>query len=259
MRHQGHAIVRGVLSRDQIEALRAEVGAYFRANGTTRYGGKIQLRGMHVLPAVARLMASDKIVQVLRAYTAGENPILTGECDFTMNTMADWHKDLVEDMHLEAAVDDESFSVYKLAIYLQDQPADSKEVLKVRPGSHLARNGRDLGDVPLAVQAGDILIFDVRIDHAGRIPSVPEKLLRRGIRLTAKDADSSLTRVRSALRRVSGNADRIGIFATFGPDNDWTYAYERAGRHRHGPLPAALAEDARAAFDQHRIRMLQPA
>jgi hypothetical protein len=213
---------------------------------------------MHVLPAVARVLASDEIARVLRAYTAGGKPILTGECDLTMNTTGDWHKDIVEDMHLEAAADDEAFSVYKLAIYLQDQPATSRDVLKVRPKSHLARNGRDLPDVPLAVRAGDVLIFDVRLDHAGRIPSLADRLLRRGMRLAAPDAESSFTGLRSCLRRASGGADRLAVFATFGSDNDWTYAYERAGRHRHGPLPAPLAEDARAAFDRHGIRMLQP-
>jgi hypothetical protein len=65
--------------------------------------------------------------------------------------------------------------------------------------------------------------------------------------------------LRTALRRVlPGRADRMGIFATFGPDSDWTHAYQRSGQHRHGPLPAPLAEDARAAFEQHGIRILQP-
>ena len=258
MRRQGHAVVRGVLSPDQIDHLRAEVGTYLRSCGTPRYGGKVQLRGMHVLPAVARLLASDEIVRILRAYTAGGKPILTGECDLTMNTIAGWHKDLLEDMHLEAAADDDAFLVRKLAIYLQDQPAGSREVLKVRPKSHLARNGPDLPAIPLAVRAGDILIFDVRIDHAGRLPTLAEKVLRRGLRLTATDAEASLTRLRSALRRASRDVDRIGVFATFGPDDDWTRAYERAGRHRHGPFPAPIAEDAGAAFHRHGVRMLQP-
>ena len=58
--------------------------------------------------------------------------------------------------------------MYKIAILLQDHP--NRDGFSVVPGNHKEANP-PCPPLHLATRAGDIIVFDLRIRHAGRLPN----------------------------------------------------------------------------------------
>ncbi|MFN3525410.1 MAG: hypothetical protein ACK4YU_04920 [Paracoccus sp. (in: a-proteobacteria)] len=238
MQTKGFSIIRGALGPEQVRQLRMTIESHFRRAGRMQYGGKIQLRALQNVRGLADTALTLDLANVVRRHVGATEPLLTGECDVMMNTTSDWHKDITADMKLGTEMyGDHDFAVYKVAIYLQDQTNGSKAALRVRPGSQVMADGSALPAERLETRAGDVVVFDVRLDHAGQPPDLATRILRLLTkplaRITGQDAEALLTRCRAVLLR--GKPDRIAFFMTFGPDNYWTRMYEQAGRHRHGP------------------------
>lgn len=259
MRRQGFSVVRNALDPDQVQALRVAITTHFRHSGRMRYGGKIQLRALQAVDGLAATALSADLAEVIRAHVGHSTPLLTGECDVMMNTTSGWHKDITPDMNLGSSLfEADDFAVYKVGIYLQDQTAGSPAALRVRPGSQRCGDVATGPVVRLETHPGDVVVFDVRIDHAGQAPDLATRLLGRATRMIARlsgrDADMMLTRIRQILRR---RPDRVALFMTFGPDNHWTHDYERSGRHRHGPA-TALRPDAMRSFQAVGIEIIAP-
>jgi hypothetical protein len=265
MRTRGYSIVRGVVDPDVIDQLKIAVKEHFLVGGRMGYGGKFQLRGLHVVPEVASVLLSEPIADVLRRHCSSGVVLLTGECDLMMNTTSGWHKDITPDMKFGPILfEDREFGVYKLAIYLQDQQETSPAAFRVRPGSQFRGDGRDMPEVRLDTRAGDVVVFDVRLDHAGQPANLRERLLHRWVNLIAPplgaDAEVWFTRLRIFLARLAGERpDRLAIFLTFGPDAALTHAYENAGRHRHGRAPEPLTPQAAAALSRLGFGMIDHA
>ena len=260
----GYHIFRGIFTKKEIEDLRTHVRRYFDLEGTYRYGGKLAWRGLHKLPSIAKIVINDRLLDALSSCTGPDVPVLTGECDLQLNTLSRWHKDIDDEGQLkEFAYRPDGWHVYKAAIYLQDQLEGSPLALKVRPGSQRRRLGEMTAARSLAVQAGDLIVFDVRIDHAGQFPSYADKLLHRLLmlssRLLKRDPEQQFALLRSALAaRRGGMQDRMAVYFTFGRPNQATYSYEQAGRRNHGPLPADLDVAVRATLSYWNIGLIEP-
>jgi hypothetical protein len=261
LRSKGYTIVRDVLTPAEVRSLRNALAEYFASRGNFAYGGKFSSRGMHAVAEVARTVSQGKILHLLQECTAPHAPLLTGECDLTFNTTSNWHKDIVDEMELgDGIFADADFTVYKIALYLQDQPASSPAVLKVRPGSHrVAEGGATLPEEPLGTRAGDVVVFDVRIDHCGQLPALSDRLLHRVSGATGgmlkRPREQWFTKARSAVGTARGS-ERMAVFMTFGPTQPCTFAYEVAGRKRHGPAPAGLDAVARRSLSARNVAMI---
>ncbi len=245
----GYAIIRNLLSRDQVNALRRIVTQHLKKGGDCKYGGKFQLHAMYSVGEVAKILTADAILERLREITQPLDPILTGECDLMINTTSSWHNDVP---HHPASRDgsifsDESFRVYKIAFYLQDQDEDALTTLKVRPRSHLKGRNQSMPDRPIAVRAGDAIVFDVRIEHAGQLPTFTDRAVRKFIERVGPwlhlDAQKAFTSTRAMIRRATGVPDRVAVFMTFGPAEAWTYSYAEEGRHLHPEVDGALSAE----------------
>lgn len=245
----GYAIIRGLLSREQVEALRRAVTKHLKSSGDYKYGGKFQLYAMYSVEEVAKTLTADAILDRLREITQPLDVILTGECDLMINTTSSWHNDVP---HHPASRDgrifnDESFRVYKIAFYLQDQDEDALTTLKVRPRSHLKGRNQSLPDRPIAVRAGDAIVFDVRIEHAGQLPTFTDRAVRKFIERIGPwfhlDAQKAFTSTRAIIRRATGIPDRVAVFMTFGPAEAWTYSYAEEGRNLHPAVHGALSAE----------------
>lgn len=249
LRANGYAVIRGVLPPEQVESLRLVVRRYLKSGGLYQYGGKFQLHAMYAVEEVAKFLTSSPILNHLKEITQPLDVVLTGECDLMINTTSSWHNDVP---HHPACLDgsifsDESFRVYKIAFYLQDQDEDSRATLKVRPRSHLKALVQSMPEKSLAVRAGDAIIFDVRIEHAGQMPTLVDRSLRRlceqiGPRLRL-NAQKAFTMTRSLIRRISRTPDRVAVFMTFGPSETWTYSYVEEGRNRHPGVRGTLSAE----------------
>jgi len=249
LRSNGYIVIRNVLSPDQVESLRRIVKRYLKSGGMYRYGGKFQLHALYAVEEVAKFLTSGSILDHLKEITKPLDVVLTGECDLMINTTSSWHNDVP---HHPASLDgsifsDESFRVYKIAFYLQDQDENSRATLKVRPRSHLKALVRSMPEQSLAVRAGDAIIFDVRIEHAGQMPTFVDRSIRRlceriGPRLRL-DAQKAFTVMRSIIRRIGGTSDRVAVFMTFGPSDAWTQSYAEEGRNRHPGVQGTLSAE----------------
>jgi hypothetical protein len=265
LRDKGYAVFRGVLEPAEVEELRARVTAHLRRSGRARYGGRYELRALNRIPELARMLCGEGPMAVVRCCVGPEGAVLTGECDIMADTTSSWHSDVPPALARgDALRDDGSFRVCKLAIYLQDQPARSPEVLKVRPGSHRRAGHGAMPVEALDVRRGDVIAFDIRIDHAGRMPTLVERLAHRllaGLGAVLRiDPEPAYTALRRGVRLLTGRGrQRVGVFLTFGPEGPATRAYEAAGRHEHGPLPAPLDPAAAAALLRQGVGIIQAA
>ncbi|WP_244540154.1 phytanoyl-CoA dioxygenase [Kaistia soli] len=220
-----------------------------KSAGWYNYGGKLQVQAMHVVPGLAGILTSESVLGVLKEIAHPLDVELTFECDLMINTTSTWHKDIV---HHPAYPDsrvfsDEAFHIYKIAFYLQEQASDSPSTLKVRPGSHMRVDGMDLPVEGTSVRPGDAVIFDVRIDHVGQMPSLTDRMLRKTLEAFGPrlhfDVQKAFTRSRSFLRAATGHmSDRMAVFMTFGPSEAWTHAYADAARNRHKEFARTLDE-----------------
>lgn len=261
LQRYGYCVFRDIFSEHEINLLRQSLKDYFHASGISRYGGKFALRGLHRNDQVARILTKDAFLEVMEKCTAPARPVLTGECDLQIDIVSRWHKD-IDEASVSKDVARGPWAVYKAAVYLQDQEAGSREALKVRPGSHRCRLGEIVESKALPVRAGDVIIFDVRIDHAGMLPSTGDKVLKKTLGLMArglrKDPEKWFSQARRRLRVLRGNApERMAVYLTFGPPLPSTFAYAKAGWSNHGPLPGPLDKIVQARLADRQIEFAQ--
>lgn len=82
------------------------------------------------------------------------------------DTFNDWHADAAPGLH--ADLSHASAWMYKMVIYLQDHP--ERDGFSVVPGSH--RKSKALrSPLHVTTRAGDVVVFDHRVIHAGRLPN----------------------------------------------------------------------------------------
>lgn len=260
----GYVVIRNILTPDQVQALRHAMKKHLKSFGWCNYGGKFHVQAMNSISEVANIMASDSIVRSLKEITHPVDVLLTGECDIMINTTSTWHKDITHHpLYLDGRIfNDESFRVYKIAFYLQDQDQDSRATLKVKPKSHLMEEGGHMPIEKAAVRAGDAVVFDVRIDHLGQLPTVTDKLLRRTFeRLAARlhiDAQKSFTKSRSFLRFLRrSTSDRMAVFLTFGPSEEWTRSYGEACQMRYALASSTIDQNVISRLEANGVTVMR--
>jgi len=209
-----YCIFRNVFSNEQIGLLRSILSTYFASSGRFNYGGKFELRGMHAVKEISQVLSTDNFLNSLNACTHPNALLLTGECDLNVNTLGEWHKDITKEMFLgDHIYADPHWTIYKVAIFPQAQDLHSSGVLKLRPGSHMRIDGSKIHTEPLQIRAGDVIVFDVRIDHAGQSPSLEDKLLHVLLKMAGyclrADAERWFTLVRSRIASYAFRVNRL--------------------------------------------------
>jgi hypothetical protein len=223
LRTDGYAIVRNVLKPEEVRLLRGAAMRYLKASDCYNYGGKFRLVEREKVPDIETIIASDSVRRHLARATEPLAFRLTDICDLALNTTSQWHKDVAHFNDVDGhAFTDEGFRFYKIAFYLQEQDETSPATLRVRPGSHLSRDLTDLPVKKAVVSAGDMIIFDVRIDHLGQLTTVAERMLRMSFVMAGArlhfDAQKAFSQSRSIMRWFHPHtSDRVAIFMTFGP------------------------------------------
>jgi hypothetical protein len=251
-----------------IARLRAVVGDFFASGGGVVFNlGKTQPNAAIEVPGLAPLFADARVTGFFKALLGARGALFTGHCDIHNSMVSNWHRDTGGPGH--PYFDEPCFTddcrVYKMAFYLQDHL--DGQGLTVRPGSHL-RDGAATGpEVSLKSRAGDAVVFDVRIEHRGREPNLVESGIQRGARFAKRSAarlagkaetpgqpDWTL-HAREAMDRLTGTADRMSVFFTFGADNRFSRQFARTNMGRQleqydgGGIayPAGLAENLAAS------------
>ena len=175
---KGYTIVKGLLTKEAVEAARKATLDYFETEATLdNANGKYLPDFLNVeeLSAVGALRNIPKLLQILSECFDGKPYRFCGHCDIGVNrVVSGWHKDLLNGAFVHYQKHDpwlplpngETYKIVKVAIYLEDHSADDS-ALQVVPGSHLRRDLGTAGAIRLRPEIGDVIIFDQRITHRG--------------------------------------------------------------------------------------------
>ncbi|GGD59719.1 phytanoyl-CoA dioxygenase family protein [Croceicoccus mobilis] len=259
---QGFCVLPRFLTTDEVERLRLTLARFFERNGRIYNLGKSQPNAAMVCPDIGFLISSPKVVEAFRAATGDDNPVFTGHCDIHQDMISDWHKDtghghgyFAEDCFTDGC------NVIKMGVYLQDHVDGNG--LSVVPGSHLADDLGNDNAVAIPSQAGDVILFDVRITHRGRPGDGVEKSLQKASRIGARIGKSlpaalrpsgepaSILALKTGYDRLRGIASRHSVFFTFGADNRFTAQFaernmarqQRQWADRSNAYPGTLRPD----------------
>jgi hypothetical protein len=231
----GFTVVRNVFAPDEIRRLRDILTNHLGRRGARLQLGKTQPNAASEVPQLDFLFAHLKVVELFKQ--ALGDVVFTGHCDIHMNMVSGWHKDSGETAGGYFQGDyfgSDDCRVYKIAIYLQD--AGSKGGLTVRSGSHRVPKLGTGEVVRLDTRAGDVVLFDVRLDHTGQLPDPIEQGMKAVSRLASggkRGPDpAAITALHKLYWRLLGRQDRLSVFFTFGAPNAFTYQFAEANMAR---------------------------
>ncbi|MEV0265430.1 phytanoyl-CoA dioxygenase family protein [Streptomyces sp. NPDC050617] len=248
----GWAVARRRLDADEIHSARTLIAAHFQAgHGVRLDGARVQPAAAHFVPGLAWLYAHPQVIDLARAALGTRDIVFTGHSDAHHGFTQGWHKDsgsLASGDPLSGYFGESAASLFrdapevvKVGIYLQD--STSVNCLRVDPGSHLRPDLKPVRPRQVLMDAGDLVVFDVRITHAGAMVPDPDSLESPDFAGSADTPDLD------ALR------ERISAFVTFGRDTQRTKAFARANMARQkGQM--GLGEDTTVAVDHGHAALL---
>ncbi|WP_230424312.1 phytanoyl-CoA dioxygenase family protein [Streptomyces radicis] len=230
----GWAIAKNRLDPDQIHSARTLITAHFAAGGGVLHGeAQVQPAAAHFVPGLSWLYAHPQVVELARSALGTRDIIFTGHSDAHQGFAPGWHKDSGSEALGDSLCGyfgespEELFTgppeVVKVGIYLQDSTSDN--CLRVDPKSHLRPHVQPVSPAQVLMDAGDLVVFDVRITHAGAVTPEPDS--------------PQLTALR----------ERVSAFVTFGRNTQRTKRFSQANMARQrdqlsqteGGAPAADA------------------
>ncbi|MFD8544715.1 phytanoyl-CoA dioxygenase family protein [Streptomyces sp. NPDC059649] len=214
---EGWAIARQRLDADEVHTARTLIATHFQTgHGVSLQGAKVQPAAAHFVPGLSWLYAHPQVVDLARSALGVREVIFTGHSDAHHGFTQGWHKDSGSQAQgdpLSGYFGESPESLFqgppevvKVGIYLQE--STSINCLRVDPGSHLRPELEPAHPTGALMEAGDLVVFDVRITHAGAVVPGPD----------SSDAD--------ALH------ERISAFVTFGRDTQRTRNFARANMAR---------------------------
>ena len=217
LERDGYAVVKDVFSAEEIAGMRGELRDLLAKKSEPLNGGLCS----GPVPrdsGLARLLHDPR----LASPWSGELPC---QMHAHVDTYNGWHVDFESPTRKTpmriSGISPASTWIYKIAIFLQDH--SDRDGLSVIPGSH------EEGSTPrtplhVCTRAGDIIIFNHRIWHAGRLPTGSERLIEtfaswlNGLHLvdyTGRQRLQRRFRMLQHLIRSAPTRDRLAIFLFF--------------------------------------------
>ncbi len=257
----GYAVVRRVFEPDELNGLRGKLQDHVRRNGVNRHGGKSQPNAAIEMPTLAPIFCHPNVVKIYQEIFPNEPVMFTSHCDVHYNTVSGWHDDTgsegPEDYFRGASSDDDSPQVYKMAIYLQDHTGGVGG-LSVLPGSHRDPHAKSQ-PVRVDTKLGDVVVFDVRTLHAGQLPSIVDRAIRKFCRPMGDKGNELYSRFR--LATLVKQTSRTGIFFSFGKDDPYTHMFARRNMRKAldltGGTRSHLADDLRESLKREGLALLE--
>ncbi len=228
LERDGYAVVKDVFSAEEVAWMRSQVTTLLASKARPLNGGLCNGPVPREADLAGRLLEDAR----LASYCGGEYP---SQVHVHANSLADWHVDL-ELPDRTALFSGNAGWINKIAIYLQDHP--DRDGLSVVPGSHQKKN---MPHTPLhlGTRAGDIVIFDLRLRHAGWLPNRTGRLIAVFafipylFRLVRSKGHQRLFRLLRHLLQPSPLPERLAIFLLFETEQE---IGRRDARYK-GPVP----------------------
>jgi hypothetical protein len=235
----GYAVIRGLLSPEEVARMRAGVEKHFSKRGVLHNLGRTQPNAAVEVDGLGWIYSLPAIVDVFRRALRTDDVMFTGHCDIHDSMLSGWHKDSGE--HRGGYFRGDYFNaddckVYKMAIYLDDHDGTGTG-LTIKKASHRTKDLSAGEEVALDTRKGDAIIFDVRLTHVGQRPDFVERVMMAiNRRFIGKNTDKPdlcfFTRMRGIYARVKGEGKRLSIFFTFGYPNSYTEQFSKSNMTR---------------------------
>lgn len=220
----GFIVIDDVLGKEEANKIRDMSRQFVINNGIVLDGGYCQPDALSKIPALADQLFNENFMQALR-YFCGQDTVYAHHSDIQLNRYTGWHKDSrgTDDYSKDSLGN--SYSIYKVAIYLQDHSNDST-ALAVTKGSHLNPQIDKSGSY-LQPKLGSIIIFDQRISHNGVAALIPSKIVLRMFK-NAKFQKSWW----DIERKIRGLQDKLFIQIAFGKNDQFTKQHSQVAIQR---------------------------
>jgi len=265
LERDGFVVVRDFLAAEEIDRLRGVVSRFFRKGGVLFHLGKTQPNAAIECPDLAFLFSEPKVVDLFREVFAQDDILFTGHCDIHEDVFSRWHKDTHDSAYFEESCFTPDCRIYKMGVYLQDHPRTGG--LTVRPGSHRKPEMDSGPGIHLGSRAGDVIVFDVRLDHHGRAPDAVDQglhwlsqAIKKGLgaifpALRQPGDVAFVHRLKRGYEALIGRPRKQSVFFTFGAPNRFSHQFARASMARQlrqyegqpASYPEGLVDRLRAA------------
>ena len=231
MKNNGYAVVKNLLSSEEIHDLRITCADHLSRSGTETNLGKLEGNCAVRIPQLGWVFTHPKILDTVRSALGSKSIVFTGNSDIQISRLSGWHKDDGDGQYLgPECYDAPDCRIFRVGIYLQDHTGNDQG-LRVKRGSHVSPSN-DIGDVVyLPTAPGDIVIFDVRLTHAGQLPDLIEKAIWE---ISDRLGNPVMGRLcRQAYWSLIGRTDKLSLYTAFGLPNRYTEAFAHATMGSH--------------------------
>ncbi len=230
LRTKGFVILRNIYTPEEAKTLRQILSEHFKEHGVHIYEGKAQPNALLHVPELAKYIFNDKIIVALRELLDEDQLVFTFHSDIHQSLKSAWHKDdgtsgASKGYFGEYTYDYDDCRVIKIGVYLQNHH-NNRGGLVVRPGSHRHKEINFGEDEYIPTRVGDVVAFDVRINHAGQIEPTAYPFLNKLIRIFRINPKWA--------KKTSDNffGQRYTMFFTYGKNNRFTTAFSKGNMER---------------------------
>lgn len=229
----GFVIFRNLFTPDEMSRINSSIHKFFQRKGVTYRYGLTQPNIAVEEPEFSWVISHPKVIEAYRSVFAQDDFVFTSHADIHHNMGFGWHKDDAKGAYFSEPYFTPDCRVYKMGIYMNDHSTDGNG-MSVRVGSHLKDNLTEGEAVALATKPGDVVIFDVRITHAGKEYDFFERgLLKMGRMLGDSTGKSKIGRkVRDIYCGFKAGKPKRSFFFTFGAPNNFTNDFARTNMRR---------------------------
>ena len=238
----GYVVFRQVLTATELGRLRDTLTRHFEQHYEIEGLGLHQPNAAFAIPELDWLIAHPAILDSFREVLGGDRLVFTGNCDAHMNMLSWWHKDTSESRGscFRGDYGSPDCRVYRAGIYLQDHLTG--QGLSVRRGSHYTRSLTEGPVETVATRAGDLILFDIRLTHAGQMADPIETLLLRLGRRLRRERE--VAAIKARYQAFLGKPKKLSVFFTYGVPGSYTdeylhfeYLAKQASPYGGAPLP----------------------
>ncbi|MGP0902934.1 phytanoyl-CoA dioxygenase family protein [Serratia sp. CY76391] len=229
----GFVVIRGMFTEDEMSKMNNSIDKFFANKGVTYRYGLTQPNIAVEEQEFSWVFHHPKVIDAYREVFGSNDFVFTSHADIHHNMGFGWHKDDAKGAYFSEPYFTHDCRVYKMGIYMNDHSTDGNG-MSVRVGSHLKDNLTDGEAVSLATKPGDVVIFDVRITHAGKEYDLFERGLLKLGRTLGDPTGKSLIgrRIRDIYCGFKAGKPKRSFFFTFGAPNIFTYDFARTNMRR---------------------------
>jgi len=263
---QGFIIFRNVFDDNDIRSLRSTMDEAFKKEPSkARVNPTRQISNCSSnVPQLNWILSHDKFIQCIRDALNTNDIVYTSVFAIQRDMMGGWHKDdgtgsSELGYFLELPYGNKECKVVRIAFYLQKHDSRYPGIL-LSPGSHKYKSWSVDKFICPELNPGDVIIFDVRLNHSGTPRS---KLYQAIAKIIPAKYQVWLGRISSVFRMLSvtlSRKNKHAIFMAFGVDNSHTVTYSKSLMKNQLSQPpggdCGLPSQAKQILDKKNIKYL---